>query len=299
MSDKADAVNSANGSHGFANVRDGDVVASRRITRARKGIAELAVKSSRVIFEALRELAQASAPLSAAEIAKILTVPVTTAARALNTLEAVGYAVRANGSAKFALGKAGQRLAYAFMAQFPIRDLALPYLQQLTLLSGHSSSLFIRLGWYAVRIALISGTSSIVNVAPIGEARPLTSSAPSLVMLAQLTESEFVRALERSTEKNLTQLREACERIRVQGYAWQVSPLESGGYDLAFPLSDPSRSILASVALEGLIVGVEDSRQQIDQARTVIAPLQEILAQGSSELIPHYEHIDPDEIRLG
>jgi DNA-binding IclR family transcriptional regulator len=269
-----------------------------RGTQKRKGIAELAVKSSRVIFEALREIAQASGPLSAAEIAKILSVPVTTAARALNTLEVVGYAVRANGSAKFVLGKAGQRLAYAFMAQFPIRDLALPYLQQLTLLAGHSSSLFIRLGWYAVRIALISGTSSIVNVAPIGEARPLTSSAPSLVMLAQLPEAEFVRAVERGAEKNPTQLRETCERIRVQGYAWHVSPLESGGYDLAFPLSDPSRSILASVALEGLLVGAEESRQQIDQARAVIAPLQQILIQGSSELIPHYEHIDPDEIML-
>jgi DNA-binding IclR family transcriptional regulator len=267
--------------------------------RARKGIAELAVKSSRVIFEALREIAQASGPLSAAEIAKILSVPVTTAARALNTLEVVGYAVRANNSAKFVLGKAGQRLAYAFMAQFPIRDLGLPYLQQLTLLSGHSSSLFIRLGWYAVRIALISGTSSIVNVAPIGEARPLTSSAPSLAMLAQLPEAEFVRVMERSAEKSAASLREACERIRVQGYAWRVSPLESGGYDLAFPLSDSSRSILASVALEGLIVNVEDSRQQIDQARDAIAPLQQILLQGSSDLIPHYEHIDPDEIRLG
>src|SRR5262249_46476493 len=167
--------------------------------------------------EALREIAQARGPLSAAEVAKILSVPVTTAARALNTLEAVGYAVRTNGSAKFVLGKAGQRLAYAFMAQFPIRDLALPYLQQLTLLSGHSSSLFIRLGWYAVRIALITGTSSIVNVAPIGEARPLTSGAPSLVMLAQLSKTEFSRALERSAESNPAPLIEGCEGIRVQG----------------------------------------------------------------------------------
>jgi DNA-binding IclR family transcriptional regulator len=265
---------------------------------ATEGIAALAVKSSRVVFEALREISRAPAPLSAAEIAKILSVPVTTAARALNTLEAVGYAVRTNASAKFVLGKSGQRLAYAFMAQFPIRDLALPYLQQLTLLSGHSSSLFIRLGWYAVRIALITGTSSIVNVAPIGEARPLTSGAPSLVMLAQLSVAEFTRAVAHNADGAGAALHESGERIRVQGYAWQVSPLESGGYDLAFPLSDPDRSLFAAVALEGLIVSAEDSRQRIDQARAVVAPLQEIMAQGSSELIPHYEHIDPDEIRL-
>jgi hypothetical protein len=64
-------------------------------------------------------------------------------------------------------------------------------------------------------------------------------------------------------------------------------------------LSDPDRSLFAAVALEGLVVSAEDSRQQIDQARAVVAPLQQIVAQGSSELIPHYEHIDPDEIRLG
>jgi DNA-binding IclR family transcriptional regulator len=250
------------------------------------------------VFEALREIAQASGPVSGAELAKALSVPVTTAVRALNTLEAVGYAARINGAAKFVLGKSGQRLAYAFMAQFPIRDLALPYLQQLTLQSGHSSSLFIRLGWYAVRIALISGSTSIVNVAPIGVARPLTSGAPSLAMLAQMAEPDFARAIEREAGKSTAQLARTCERIRVQGYAYEVSPLESGGYDLAFPLSDPACAILASVALEGLILGAEDSRKQIDQARDVVAPLQQALIRGSSGLIPHYEHIDPDTITL-
>jgi DNA-binding IclR family transcriptional regulator len=233
------------------------------------------------------------------DVAQTLGLPVTTAARALSTLEAAGYVVRQNGAAKFVIGKSGQRLAYAFMAQFPIRDLALPYLQQLTLLSGHSSSLFIRLGWYAVRIALISGTSSIVNVAPIGETRPLTSGAPSLAMLAQLPEAEFARALERSSKPLQGGLREQCERIRVQGYAYQVSSLESGGYDLAFPVGDPSRSILTSVALEGLIVSLENSRDQIDQARHVISALHDIVGRGSEALTAHYEHVDPDEIDLG
>ncbi len=239
----------------------------------------------------------ASGPVSAAEIAKKLELPITTAARALNTLEAAGYVVRHNASARFVLGKSGQRLAYAFMAQFPIRDLALPYLQQLTLLSGHSSSLFIRLGWYSVRIALIPGTSSIVNVAPIGEARPLTVGAPSLAMLAQLSETEFARAAQHVDAAS--QLRDACDRILVQGYAYQVSPLENGGYDLAFPLRDLTGAMLAAVAIEGLIVSAENSRHQIDQARDGIAPLQAVLAHESGPLIPHYEHIDPDDIKLG
>jgi DNA-binding IclR family transcriptional regulator len=259
----------------------------------------LAVKSSRAVFEVLREISKADTALGAADVARMLKLPITTAARALSTLEAAGYVVRRNGAARFVIGKSGQRLAYAFMAQFPIRDLALPYLQQLTLLSGHSSSLFVRLGWYTVRIALISGTSSIVNVAPIGETRPLTSGAPSLAMLAQLPEAEFARALDRGGQPLRANLREQCERIRVQGYAYHVSSLESGGYDLAFPIGDPARSILASVALEGLIVSLENSRDQIDQARQVVSVLQDIVARGSDALTPHYEHVDPDEIDLG
>ncbi len=259
----------------------------------------MAVKSSRAVFEVLREISRADGALGAADIARMLKLPLTTAARALNTLEAAGYVLRQNGSARFVVGKSGQRLAYAFMAQFPIRDLALPYLQQLTLLSGHSSSLFVRLGWYAVRIALITGTSSIVNVAPIGETRPLTSGAPSLAMLAQLPDDEFARALERSSQPGRANLRDQCERIRVQGYAYHVSPLESGGYDLAFSVSDQGRSVLASVALEGLMLDMGHVRAQIDQARQVVSVLQDIVMREAGALVPHYEHVDPDEIDLG
>ncbi|MDQ8727979.1 helix-turn-helix domain-containing protein [Bradyrhizobium sp. LHD-71] len=255
------------------------------------------MKSSRAVFEVLREISKADVPLGAAEIARLLSLPITTAARALNTLEAAGYVARYHSSAKFVLGKSGQRLAYAFMANFPIRDLALPYLQQLTLLSGNSSSLFTRLGWYSVRIALIAGTSSIINVGAVGEARPLTIGAPSLAMLAQLSEEDATRALQRNPVTAQQQLREVCARIRKRGYACEVSSMESGGYDLAFPLCDPTRSILGCIALEGLASGADKS--QIEQARQVISPLQDILAHGASTLAPHYEHIDPDEIDLG
>jgi DNA-binding IclR family transcriptional regulator len=85
----------------------------------------------------------------------------------------------------------------------------------------------------------------------------------------------------------------------VQGYAYQVSSLESGGYDLAFPISDRSRSIVASVALEGLLISLENSRSQIDQARKVVSPLQAIVEREGGALAPHYEHVHPDEIDLG
>jgi DNA-binding IclR family transcriptional regulator len=258
---------------------------------------KLAVKSSRAVFEVLQVISRADTPLGAAEIAKTLSLPLTTAVRALNTLEAAGYALRRGGSARFVLGQSGQRLAYAFMSHFPIRDLALPYLQQMTLISGSSSSLFVRLGWYSLRIALIAGTSSIVNVGAIGEARALTMGAPSLAMLAQLPENEFARAVGHGGGDE-ARLRKVCTQVRKQGYALDVSAIESGGYELAFPLSDLTRSILASVALEGFATNLAKSHDQIEQAGKLLRPLQEVLAHRSDSSTAHYEHIDPDAIEL-
>jgi IclR family transcriptional regulator, KDG regulon repressor len=268
--------------------------ARRKADRSEK----LAVKSSRAVFEVLQVISRADTPLGAAEIAKALSLPLTTAVRALNTLEAAGYALRRGGSARFVLGQSGQRLAYAFMSHFPVRDLALPYLQQLTLISGSSSSLFVRLGWYSLRIALIAGTSSIVNVGAIGEARALTVGAPSLAMLAQLPDNEFVRAVEHGGGDE-ARLRKLCTQVRKQGYALDVSAIESGGYELAFPLSDLTRSILASVALEGFATNLATSRDQIEQAGKLLRPLQDVLTHGPDSSTAHYEHIDPDAIQLG
>lgn len=258
----------------------------------------MAVKSSRVAFTVLKEIARALQPLGAADIARRLSLPITTAARALGTLEAAGYTQRHKGSARFVLGPAGQRLAYAFMARFPIRDVALPYLQQLTLLSGHSASLFVRLGWYSVRIALIAGTGSIVNVGAIGEAWPLTIGAPALAILAQLPERDFLRAVVRHGAEP-SPLRERRDRIRRQGYASDLSRIEGGGYDLALPLSMHPSGLPAAVALEGMAAGPNEARDAVQQARRTVAPLQDIITHDPGRLTSPYAHIDPDEIRLG
>ena len=118
-------------------------------------------------------------------------------------------------------------------------------------------------------------------------------------MLAQLPRRRVRSRARAKQPAGRAQLRETCERILVQGYAYQVSPLESGGYDLAFPVRDPTRSVLASVAIEGLIVSVESSaRKSIRRARSS-RRCRTSGAREAGALVPHYEHVDPDDIRLG
>lgn len=253
-------------------------------SRTRQSEARLAVKSSRAVFDALAAIAASPGPLGAAELARKLALPVSSAARALSTLEAAGYVER-QGGARFVLGKSGQRLAYAFMAQFPIRDLALPYLQQLTLLSGCSSSLFVPLGRYAVRIALIAGTGPVVHVGAVGAARPLGTGAPSLALLAH-------------HDSIAPELAPRCARIRAQGYATAPSALGNGGWDLAFPLLDRTGTAAAAIALEGLTVAEDALRPEIDRAVATLRPLREAVARPGVDVGSPYAHVDPDSIEL-
>ncbi len=259
----------------------------------------MSIKSSEGIFDALRVLAQANAPMSAAELASIVGLPVTSAIRALATLEAGNYAKRDNGSSKFVMGGAGRMLAHAFMAQFPIRDFALPYLQQLASVSGVSCSLFQRLGWSTVRIAFVAGTKSIINVAVVGESRPLTTGAAGLAILAH-SEEEFSEPIRKAAQEGTWDaLSSRFEAVKELGYALEQSVFDQGGYDLAIGLLDPNGVAFSAIALEGLALTDHYLSEQIPAVKEIVADLQRIINSDPSMIHDHYDHVSPESINLG
>jgi IclR family acetate operon transcriptional repressor len=257
----------------------------------------MSVKSSSTVFRALRRLAGETQPVSAAELAATLAVPVTTAARALATLEAAGYAERHQGSPRFVVGKSARTLAFAFMAQFPVRDLAMPYLQQLTLEAGLTSSLFVRLGWFAVRIGRILGPSVLIHQTSLGESVRLTAGAPSLAILASMPEDEFNRALDSSGSSGDPGLRETCRAVHVSGLSIGPSLVEAGAFDVAVPLLDRRARAIASVAVEGAPSGsLAEWRDAESVGRRVMRDLAAKISREEAVELAHYDHIDPERI---
>ncbi|MBI3516101.1 MAG: hypothetical protein HY060_18880, partial [Proteobacteria bacterium] len=219
----------------------------------------------------------------------------------LATLEAAGYAERHQGSATFVIGKAARTLALGFMAQFPVRDLALPYLQRLTLETGQASSLFVRLGWFAVRVATISGPTVLTDRTPIGEARSLLVGAPSRSILAFLPDPEFDSAVARAAPETLSvrTLGADRNRIRAAGIAVAASQLEPGAVDIAAPLFDNRDRAIASIAVEGAAANLGPTIAAAGgMARQII---DDLAAKTRSEItlaMSHYGHVDPDQIAL-
>lgn len=196
------------------------------------------------------------------------------------------------------MGGAGRMLAHAFMAQFPIRDVALPYLQQLASVSGVSCSLFQRLGWSTVRIAFVAGTSSIINVAVVGESKPLTTGAAGLAILAH-SKKEFSHSVRDATPPGVWDgLSSRFESVRNLGYALEQSVFDQGGYDLAIGLLDPGGEAFSAIALEGLALTDHYLSEQVPALRDIVADLQRTIHSDPSMLHGHYDHVSPESIDL-
>ena len=261
----------------------------------------MAVKSSKSVFKVLHRLAAEERPIGAADLAKELSLPMTTAVRALSTLEAAGYAERYQASSRYVLGKAARTLAFGFLAQFPVRDLAIPYLQRITLETGTTSSLFVKLGWYAVRVAAVLGPHVVMHNTPIGEARSLLVGAPSLAMLSHLGEDELTEIAGHFSE-NASQARaleKSLPRFRKDGIAMIESIAAPATVDLAVPLFNNQERPIASIALEGL--DPQSARNFVDPqapARQIISDLASKTRNELSVSLSHYEHVDPKLIEL-
>lgn len=258
----------------------------------------MSVKSSGSVFEVLRELASATQPASAAELAARLRLPVTSTIRALATLEAANFARRENGSARYVIGGATRLLSHAFMSQFPIRDAALPYLQRLSAVSGVSCSLFQRLGWCSLRIAFVAGTTSIINMSVLGESSSLTTGAAGIAILSGAKAAFCRQAHAAAPSGSLEDLTARTKLARSTGYALEQSRFDQGGYDLAVPLRAEDGQAFAAIVLEGLALSDGLLTRQVPGYLEIISELQLTIDDDPGSFHGHYDHVGPEDIKL-
>ena len=259
----------------------------------------MSVKSSKPMFLALRQLAEELSPMNASELSKKLGMPMTTTLRILATLEAAGYAEREAHGTHYTIGRAARTLAFAFMSQFPIRDLSLPYLQRLTLESQQTASLFVRLGRYAVRAATVLGDGVPSQKLAVGDHRFLTVGAPSIAILAHLSEEEKRQATAQPKSPDEAGLGRAVETVLTDGFALMTCAFEPTALDMAIPIFDNRHQVIGSIAIEcfpkGEEVKVTDPSGPV---RQIVAELAAKASSDDAALMPHYDHISVDEIVL-
>jgi DNA-binding IclR family transcriptional regulator len=229
---------------------------------------------------ALLEAFSPTAPeLSLNALARESGLPLSTAYRLASELVDCGLLER-NKPGSYRIGLRVWEIGSLAPRGLTIRDVALPFMQELHKSTGENIHLAIRDGYEALYVTRISGKRSVAAKGRIGGRLPLYATGVGKVLLAY-SSPEFIqevveRGLTRYTPHTVVapgQLMRMLAGIRRTGVAVSNQELTIGTVSIASPVFDASESIVAALA-----VVVRSAHADIDR----LAPAVRMTALGIS-----------------
>lgn len=261
-----------------------------------------AYSSSRAVFLALREVCTSAAPIGVTELSRRLGLSLSTAQRALRTLTRAGYLQRDAGTPRYCIGYTAERLANTLLERYPIRIASMLCLSRLAASSHRTASLYVRLGWYSIRIV---GIEADDKPAPyrrrLGEAHLLDSDAASLAILSILPAAEIQRFSHFAGLDSTDGLERKLDDVRRSGFAYSVTNVEAGKFEsFVIPVSVASNIVSNSIAIEGTLRAEPLTRHpRRDEWKNIVDEFQATLHSKANRYADPFAHVDPDKIRFG
>lgn len=206
--------------------------------------------------------------LGTTEIAKALDMPKSTAAGIIHTLDMNGYLNQNRNNRKYRLGIKLMERGSMLLSQLDLRQIALPYLENLRDWCNEGVNLAIRDGHEVVYIERLFGTNILGMRSEIGKREPVHSTALGKALLYPLGDEEIEKFLSMheltsitprtitSSEQFLIDLRIA----RKQGFAIDDEENESGGRCLAAPVFDYNGRPIAAVSVSVPVQRLPESK---------------------------------------
>jgi IclR family transcriptional regulator, acetate operon repressor len=256
----------------------------------------------------LDEIAGSDLPPGVTEIARALSLPAGTVFRSLDALARAGLVARYRASSRYIPGPIAEQLHRSAIDRFPMREVCLPYLRQLASISGETVSLYVPVGWYAVRICSVPGVAEVMTSRPLGEAQPLHESPAGEVILAGLPKPELAsyRKWCRSTFPLRVEARSGdSEAVGQRG---NRNPLPkrrsrvvpdlvrgiSGRGETAFPLRAGDRPI-AAIAIDAPFA---PAGEQLSACRDVVGNIETLALAQPGLFAGPFSHLVPQAITL-
>jgi DNA-binding IclR family transcriptional regulator len=234
-----------------------------------KEIADNLVQSVDRAITILETLAKDKDGCRVTELASATGLHKSTVHRLLSTLMSRGYVEKCLGSENYKLGIRILLLGSSILDRMDLRNIAKPYIQELSNRTKEVVHLSILDDGEAVYIDKVeSSDHSIRMYSQIGKRGPLHCTAVGKVLLADLRDSEVERIIgqkgmrkyTKSSIDNLNQLKEELSLIRERGYAFDEMEHEEGIRCVAAPIYDQSGKVIAAVSLSGPIIHVTHYR---------------------------------------
>jgi DNA-binding IclR family transcriptional regulator len=205
--------------------------------------------------------------LTAKQVAARSRLPVSTVHRFLVNLESAGF-LNCGGDGLYHLGIACFAIGQAALGQLDIRQVSLPYLQELNRQTRETIHLTVRHGLSAVYVEKLDSPEQLRIHSRIGAAVPLYCTAVGKVMLAYMPDDERERVLPQLALKHLTpntvgslqELKAELYRVRKNGYACDLEEHELHIRCVAAPIWDHAGGVSASLSITAPMVRMAVTR---------------------------------------
>ncbi len=190
------------------------------------------------------------------EIAKKTGLSKSTVFRLVHTLRALGYLIPLTKEKEFTLGPRVLRLGFAAISSLELREIAQPYLLQLSQRTGETVNLAVLEGWKLIYIERIK-THQILNInLHVGSSLELFNTAMGRVLAAFQTKgwiNQYLQYLENIPEatsyweKKGIKLLMILEETRKNDYALNNEELIPGLRSIASPIRARGGTVVGAV----------------------------------------------------
>jgi DNA-binding IclR family transcriptional regulator len=206
-------------------------------------------------FAVLETFTPASPALTLSEIARGASLPLTTTHRLLGELCAAG-ALEREDDGSYRVGLRLWEIASLAPRGVPLREAALPFLEDLYEVTHENVQLGVREGHDVVYIERIAGRRAVGVLTRVGGRFPLHASGVGLVLLAHAPEivqrDVLDRPLRRFTEYTITdpaRLKRVLAQVRRDGVAISDRQVTDDALSVAAPITNARGEVIAALSI--------------------------------------------------
>jgi len=211
---------------------------------------------ARRLLDVLAAFERDDAPaLTLTQIADRASLPMATAHRIVRELTDWG-ALEHTSDGAIRLGRRLWRLGTRYPPARTLRQVALPFLEDLLALTRQNVQIAIRDGLAALYVERLTSRDSVDVIADVGRRLPLHSTGVGLVLLAHgpadLLDQVVAAGPKRYLEATMTtaaELRPRLDRIRREGIALTRDEMTLGSASIAAPVRDAKGSVVAALSI--------------------------------------------------
>jgi DNA-binding IclR family transcriptional regulator len=193
--------------------------------------------------------------LALTEIAHRTGVPLSTAHRLVAELTRLG-ALERNEDGRYRIGLRIWEIGVLAPRALPLRDSAMPFLQDIHQATGQNVQLAVMDGANAVYVERILGRASVRIVTRVGSRLPLHATGVGLVLLAfaplSVRQEMLAAPLRRFTSHTVTDpadLRHILDEVRHNGFSICDRQIEDVSLSVAAPIFDRHNDVVAAVSV--------------------------------------------------